>query len=357
MSRRTRVFLAALAAALIGAPSVAQAAPAPSPLAEAAALRASVQRLQVQAEVASQRYDAIESRFGQTVTEHLLAQRQLQQARLVAARATSGYAARARALYEEGGNLSLVAALLSGHSLSDAASRYQDVVSILDGADGVSVATNRAVVEAAVVERRLARLAANQTKLQVAASRAAEAVTADLAQEQALLAAADAQVRQLAREEAAAAAAAAAANAAAVLQGQLGSTFGSFAAPNPVAATAIAAARSRLGDEYVWGGSGPSVFDCSGLTQWSYRQAGLLLPRVAADQYNVGQHVSLAQLLPGDLLFWATNVNNPATIHHVAMYLGGGMMIEAPHTGSVVHIVPVYLAGYIGATDPTAPTG
>lgn len=357
LSRRARVLVGLLAAALIAGPAVANAQPSASPQAQAAALRAAVSRLATQAEVATERYDGIEARFGQTVTEHLLAQRQLELDRFAAGRSTDGYATQARALYEEGGNLSLIATVLAGRSLSDVASRYQDMVSILDAAHHVSSSMNATLVEAAAVERRLARLAAEQTKLQVAASQAAGAVKADLAEQQALLAAADAQVRQLAAEQAAAAAQAAANAAASVLAGQLGNAFGAASAPDPLAALAIAAAKSRLGDQYVWGGSGPNVFDCSGLTQWSYGQAGFALPRVAADQYNVGQHVSLAQLQPGDLLFWATNVTDPTTIHHVAMYLGAGMMIEAPHTGSVVHIVPVYLNGYIGATDPTAPAG
>jgi cell wall-associated NlpC family hydrolase len=75
---------------------------------------------------------------------------------------------------------------------------------------------------------------------------------------------------------------------------------------------------------------------------------------VAADQYNAGPHPSLAALEPGDLLFWATDVTNPATIHHVTMYLGNGMMIAAPHTGTVVQIQPVYMPGFIGATRPWA---
>jgi cell wall-associated NlpC family hydrolase len=77
-----------------------------------------------------------------------------------------------------------------------------------------------------------------------------------------------------------------------------------------------------------------------------------MLPRVAADQYNVGPHVALPDLQPGDLLFWATDLSNPASIHHVAMYVGGGMMIAAPHTGDVVKVEPVYMDGFIGATRP-----
>ena len=80
--------------------------------------------------------------------------------------------------------------------------------------------------------------------------------------------------------------------------------------------------------------------------------AGITLPRVAADQYNAGPHPSLANLLPGDLLFWATDTSNPVTIHHVTMYLGGGLMIAAPHTGTDIQIQPVYVSGFIGATRP-----
>jgi cell wall-associated NlpC family hydrolase len=68
-------------------------------------------------------------------------------------------------------------------------------------------------------------------------------------------------------------------------------------------------------------------------------------------------HVDLGQLQPGDLLFWATDVNDPATIHHVALYAGNGLMVAAPHTGDVVRVQQVYLDGYIGAVRPgvTAP--
>jgi cell wall-associated NlpC family hydrolase len=124
--------------------------------------------------------------------------------------------------------------------------------------------------------------------------------------------------------------------------------------PNQTVARAIAWAKLQLNKPYQWGGTGPNSFDCSGLTQQSYLHAGITLPRVAADQYNAGPHPSLADLEPGDLLFWATDTSNPATIHHVTMYLGGGLMIAAPHTGTVVQIQPVYMSGFIGATRPWA---
>lgn len=95
-----------------------------------------------------------------------------------------------------------------------------------------------------------------------------------------------------------------------------------------VGAAAVEAAKSQIGTPYVWGGAAPGGFDCSGLTSWAYGQAGLEIPRVAADQ-TVGRQVSYEELQPGDLVLWSG---------HAAMYAGDGMMIEA---GSPVQMNPV----------------
>ncbi|HEU5031460.1 MAG TPA: C40 family peptidase, partial [Spirillospora sp.] len=94
------------------------------------------------------------------------------------------------------------------------------------------------------------------------------------------------------------------------------------------------------------------------LTQYAWAQAGIQLPRVAAAQYTAGPHIPRTQLKPGDLLFFATDTRNPATIHHVGLYYGRGQMIHAPQTGDVVRISP--FTGnpyrerqYIGATRPS----
>jgi cell wall-associated NlpC family hydrolase len=126
-----------------------------------------------------------------------------------------------------------------------------------------------------------------------------------------------------------------------------------IAGPNDTATTAIAAARSMLGRPYQWGATGPSRFDCSGLMMWSYARAGDSIPRTSRAQYAGLPHVPLADLQPGDLVFYATNTSNPSTIHHVAMYLGDGLVIHAPHTGDVVRYAPVAMPGLIGAARPT----
>jgi cell wall-associated NlpC family hydrolase len=79
-------------------------------------------------------------------------------------------------------------------------------------------------------------------------------------------------------------------------------------------------------------------FDCSSLMLQAYRTAGILLPRVSRDQYHAGALLPIEQAKPGDLLFWAYDISNPATIHHVAMYLGDNKIVEAQQTGVPVHI-------------------
>ncbi|MCG6494994.1 bifunctional lytic transglycosylase/C40 family peptidase [Kitasatospora sp. A2-31] len=137
----------------------------------------------------------------------------------------------------------------------------------------------------------------------------------------------------------------------------------SFTAPTtPVevsqqSAGAIYFAQTKLGTPYLWGGEGlPSQngrFDCSGLTQAAYASVGITLPRVANDQWYAGPHPSRDQLRPGDLVFWATDLSDPRSIHHVGIYVGGGYMIDAPHTGAVIRYDKIDTREYIGATRVT----
>ncbi|MDF3291086.1 C40 family peptidase [Streptomyces silvisoli] len=112
------------------------------------------------------------------------------------------------------------------------------------------------------------------------------------------------------------------------------------------AAKAIAFAKAQLGKPYVWGATGPNSYDCSGLTQAAWAAAGVTLPRTTWDQVNVGQRVAVSDLQPGDLVFYYSDIS------HVAMYIGNGQMIQAPHTGAVVDIQPVTEMPIYGATRP-----
>jgi peptidoglycan DL-endopeptidase CwlO len=107
----------------------------------------------------------------------------------------------------------------------------------------------------------------------------------------------------------------------------------------------LMAATSRLGLPYVWGATGPLSFDCSGLVQWSLAQAGVTMPRVAVDQARTGPQVPVSDLRPGDLLFYFTDPTAPTYISHVAIYLGGGRMIQAPAPGMNVEVVPAIVGG------------
>ncbi|HEX2894971.1 MAG TPA: NlpC/P60 family protein [Marmoricola sp.] len=107
----------------------------------------------------------------------------------------------------------------------------------------------------------------------------------------------------------------------------------------PGATAAIEFAKAQLGEPYVWGGAGPDVWDCSGLTMMAWAAGGISLPHFAAAQYQLTKHISPADLKAGDLVFWGTS---PNTIHHVALYIGNGQIIQAPHTGDVVKVSPLF---------------
>lgn len=94
----------------------------------------------------------------------------------------------------------------------------------------------------------------------------------------------------------------------------------------------VDAAESRLGDPYVWGGTRPGAFDCSGLIQWAYARAGKTLPRVSYAQANSGKRVGLSGLRPGDLVAWDNSSRNNGA-DHIAIYIGGGRIVEAPRPG------------------------
>jgi cell wall-associated NlpC family hydrolase len=117
---------------------------------------------------------------------------------------------------------------------------------------------------------------------------------------------------------------------------------------------AITFAYDVLGTPYEWGGTGTDGrFDCSGLTQAAYAAAGVTLPRTSRQQWYAGPHIPRNKLQPGDLVFYAFNTTNPATIHHVGLYVGHGYMIDAPYTGAVIRFDSINQAGYIGAIQPS----
>jgi cell wall-associated NlpC family hydrolase len=216
---------------------------------------------------------------------------------------------------------------------------------------------NQAVANLHTAENKLAaqqaQLTAQQGQAQSAVSAEQAAVTQNqqVVQEQSnALAQENGQIATLVQQQAAAQAASAAPSSGG---GGGGPAVDSAAAnPPPVAAGgsgAVAAAESQIGVPYVWGGETPGVgFDCSGLTAWSWGQAGVPLPHYSGAQMADTTPVPLSDLQPGDLLFYG-----PGGSDHVAMYVSPGTMIEAPQTGSFVHLTGLRLdSDFVGAGRP-----
>jgi cell wall-associated NlpC family hydrolase len=110
-----------------------------------------------------------------------------------------------------------------------------------------------------------------------------------------------------------------------------------------VGLVALRAALTRRGDPYVWGMAGPNEFDCSGLVVWAFAQEGISLPHYTGSLWNSGMHVSRADLEPGDLVFFFSDIS------HMGMYIGNGLMLDAPSSGQVVRVEPVWWNAYVGA--------
>lgn len=109
-----------------------------------------------------------------------------------------------------------------------------------------------------------------------------------------------------------------------------------------VEARALNIALTQQGKPYVHGAAGPNAFDCSGLVRYSFTRAGRVLPRVATAQYYASQHIPASWARPGDLIFFGS----PAYMYHVAIYAGGGNVVAAPHTGTVVKVERLWTSNY-----------
>jgi peptidoglycan DL-endopeptidase CwlO len=213
-----------------------------------------------------------------------------------------------------------------------AVQQQQDAMTVLDGA------RQQAAQAAAGAAAALAATRTQQRTLLVELATLTRTV-ADLQRQREAGLAADAAARQAAAQQAASG-----------QSSELGPTPAGPDAPGatgPADATAaagqaaVAWARRQVGLPYRWGGAGPDSYDCSGLTMRAWQQAAVSLPHYAASQYAQSAHLPYGAMRPGDLIFYATDTHAPSTIHHVTMYLGGGMMIEAPYTGADVRIVPI----------------
>jgi cell wall-associated NlpC family hydrolase len=115
------------------------------------------------------------------------------------------------------------------------------------------------------------------------------------------------------------------------------------------ATVVVGYALAQLGKPYVWGGEGPDVFDCSGLTMRAWQQGGVTLNRHSSDQWNNGRPIKPEAVRPGDLVFFGPDPLDPGSINHVTLAIGGGMVVEAPHPGATVRIASMWRSSLVGA--------
>jgi len=323
-----------LAAALTAAP--ANATSIASKKAQAAAAEKQLTKLSNEAEHAVEVYDGIHQKYVNTLAALRLNQQTLRYAKQNLKAAQQQLAASLTQDYKSG-DQDAIAYVLAARSIGD----LVDQVQVLQRTTGVNKTLLQQITkdQAEIVQREklLKKQKAQRTRQQAAAAAQRDRAKAAVANQMSYLDGLKASIRKMIDEQQAAAAAAAAASATAAGSG----TAPPSNLPNPPASTlggqAVAIAERYLGVPYVWGGASPSGFDCSGLVMYVYSQLGVSLPHNAAAQYYSLPHVSESDLQPGDLVFFDG-------LNHVGIYIGGGSMIHAPHTGTVVQVAS--LSGY-----------
>ena len=326
--------------------------------------------LQTQAEVLTERYDEVQVNEQRAASAYQVTEASLGQAQRQEDTSHSALAGLAAEEFESGGGFDSLTAMLGDASGPQAYLNQVGMGQVLAQSGTDTLAANQANEAVAKVFRTQAHdlltaeqadlRAANDLKLAIRAAvtrqTAFVASTKDsrnkLATELAT-AQAHASALQAARQAALAAAAAAAAAAGSQGWTQVPSwawVSGASATQGDIAANW---ALTQLGKPYQWGATGPGSYDCSGLTMDAWARAGVQLLHYTGYQWEEGPHVPLNQLQRGDLLFYATNNADPSTIHHVGIYIGNGMMVDAPYTGAFVRIDSIDAPGVpIGAVRP-----
>lgn len=313
--------------------------------AEAAQAQADLQAMNDELEVQIEAYNAITEALEQTRVEIRDTQAELERAKQDLSVSETTLANRATSIYKQRGT-GLLEVFLGARSFEDFILRLDLAMRIgrSDAGMVTDVKTAKARVEQA--EQALLQRESEQVALQTDAESRALGIEAKVAEQQrfvsglngevkVLIAAEEERQRQIAAERARQAA----------LAARSGNTGTERAAADPGSLSSghpevVAIALQFLGVPYVWGGSSPSGFDCSGLTQYCYRQIGISLPRTSQSQFQAGQHIArdrLDLLRPGDLVFFGTD-GDAGRVHHVGIYVGDGNYVHAPYTGTVIRV-------------------
>ena len=340
------------------------------------AASAALAGLQTEAEVLTERYNQVRVNEQRAAAAYRVTESRLRQAEQQQAASRLRLAQLAAQEFESGGGFDPATAMLGDASGAQGYLRQVGMGQVLAESDTEILASNQANQAVASVFRTQAYelLLAQQADLRVA-GHLKVAIEASVTRQQMFvkltrgqrnklaiqLATAQATASTLKAERQAALAAqaaAAAARAAAAAGDPAGSSqvppwawgSGASSSQGDIAANW---ALTQLGKPYQWGAAGPDTYDCSGLTMVAWAHAGVQLLHYTGDQWQEGPHVPIDQLRRGDLLFYATNTSDPGTIHHVAIYIGNGMMVNAPYTGAFVRIDGMYApGGLIGAVRP-----
>ncbi|MBN2247753.1 MAG: C40 family peptidase [Coriobacteriia bacterium] len=317
--------------------------------AEAARIKAQVDKLDEDLEIAAEAYNEAQTHFDAVSAE--VASNEARAAELAAHQQAlqANLSTRVASMYRQG-PLAELEVLFGATSFEEFATTWE-ILRSLNEQEAAQVAELKTTT--AELARVHAELAAQQAEAEAQAavmkSRKSEVET-QLAERNRLLSGVEAEIAEIIRAQEAEArrraeAAAAAARAAAAAA-RPSTDYGT--PTNAPRSAVVSIALSKLGAPYKWAASGPDTFDCSGFTMWVYRQVGVSLPHSSRAQINSGQRVSRDRLAPGDLVFFGRT-----TIHHVGIYVGGGNYVHAPSTGDVVKVSSLSgRSDYVGACRP-----
>jgi cell wall-associated NlpC family hydrolase len=340
LTTRRRAFVSMVVTAAIVLSATPLYAVPSSKLAEAREIKKQVDRLDHKAAVADENYLQAKIKHAKYVKQRDEAAARLRKVEKRMDVVGGHLSERAESMYRTG-QIGFVSVLLSAESFEEFATTW-DILRELNHDDAQAIAELKDLR----AKEKKARATYN-TKVKAAAGQVAvmkankKAAYRDLAERKRLLAGVEAEIAQIEASERRAQSARAAS-----LVRTSAASERNFPPPTRAARSEVVSIAKRyLGAPYVWAADGPNSFDCSGFTMFVYRQVGVSLPHSSRAQIHYGERVSRSNLQPGDLVFFGS------PIHHVGIYVGGGMMIHAPHTGAVVRIDPLH-SNYSGACRP-----